>query len=418
MTVNQLAVVTRAVSVDITPGGPVTLGASGLPETPVSTVADPLEANVLVLGDRSDSVVMVTFDLLYVGHDLRHMLEERLTDVVPPSRLFLAASHTHRAPMVDSTKPDLGHYAPSALETIVDRVCEELRQLLGNAGRLARVEVSYGSHSAGVNRRLRRKASVDRRGLRFNRVLMAPNPGGPNDPTVRRVRFVAGDDDVVAELWSAALHPTAFPFRDRMSADFPGFVRRAIRAQDGVDLPVLFLQGFSGDIRPLTPTNGLGLRRLLQGRRFAGFSPDEYNEWVGQLVTDVLDAKWKALTGEEVASVRVPVDRDSFVVGGPPPPEGWLHAFRLGDLAILGVPSEVVTEYSSSLVPVPPITDIWGVGCIDHVWGYAPTEAMLAEGGYEACGFCSHFGVESVNPRVETELRAGLNALASLIAET
>jgi len=232
------------------------------------------------------------------------------------------------------------------------------------------------------------------------------------------MRFLVDDDEVVAELWSTALHPTAFPFRDRMSADFPGYVRRAIRARDGADLPVLFLQGFSGDIRPQTPTNRLGLRRLLQGRRFAGFSPDKYDEWVGQLVTDVLDADWKALSGEGVASVRLPVDRDSFVIGGAPPAEGWLHAIRLGDLAILGIPSEVVTEYSSSLVPIPPITDIWGVGCIDHVWGYAPTEAMLAEGGYEACGFCSPFGVESVNPRVEAELRANLRALASLIAET
>jgi len=232
------------------------------------------------------------------------------------------------------------------------------------------------------------------------------------------MRFVGEDDDVVAELWSVALHPVTFPFRDRISADFPGYVRRAIRDQQGTDLPVLFLQGFSGDIRPLTPTSGLGLRRLLQGRRFAGFSPDEYEEWVERLVTDVFDVDWITLTGEGLASVRLPVDRDSFVFGGPPPDEGWLHALRLGDLAILGVPSEVVTAYSSSLVPAPPITDIWGVGCIDHVWGYAPTEAMLAEGGYEARGFCSHFGVESVNPLVESELRTNLRALSALIAET
>ena len=415
---NQLAVVARAGFVDITPSGPVTLGASGLPDTPVSAVSDPLEANILVLGDSGDLVVIVTFDLLYVGHDLRRMLEDRLAHVVPPTHLFLAASHTHRAPMVDSTKPSLGRFASAALETIADQVYEEVRQRLSGDGLLATVDVSYGSHSAGVNRRLRRRASVGRRGLRFNPVLMAPNPRGLNDSTVRRMRFMSEDKNVVAELWSTALHPTAFPFQDRMSADFPGYVRSAIRSDAGAGVPVLFFQGFSGDVRPLTPVNGLGLRRFLQGRRFAGFSPDEYDEWVGQLVCDVLNASWEAVTGEGVASVRLPVDRASFVMGGPPPDKGWLHALRLGDMTILGVPGEVVTEYSSSLIPVSPITDIWGVSCVDHVWGYMPTHEMLNEGGYEAHGFCQLFEVDSVNPRVESALRTSLTTLISRIADS
>ena len=408
----------RSASVDVSPRHPAVLGANGLPDLPVSVVADPIEANVLVLGQDKATLLLISFDLLYVGDRLRRAIESRLQGIIAPDRIFLAASHTHRGPMLDDGMPGLGSFSYTAFQTVVEIIGDVIVQLLRTPAREVSVDVSYGDHSAGVNRRLRRFVTVNRSGVRFNTVSMAPNPSGPNDTSIRRLRFLDATGAPIAEIWSSALHPTAFPFRDRISADFPGHVRRAIRSRTNAKLPVLFFQGFSGDIRPRTPTNGLGFRRLLQGRRFADFSLVEYDEWVSQLATDVLDARWKTLEGEGVASVRLPVDRDSFVIGGPPPVEGWLHALRLGDLAILGVPSEVVTEYSSSLVPVPPITDIWGVGCIDQVWGYAPTEKMLAEGGYESRGFCPYFGVKSVSPRVERELRANLRTMASLIAQS
>ena len=57
-------------------------------------------------------------------------------------------------------------------------------------------------------------------------------------------------DRPIAVLWSYACHPVGFPARTRVSADFPGVVRRALRDAHGAELPVLFLQGFAGDVRP------------------------------------------------------------------------------------------------------------------------------------------------------------------------
>lgn len=398
---------------------PAILGCNGLPEQPVSNVADDIESNVLVLGDISEPIVVVACDLLYVGEALRSSVVEKLGKEIPSERLFMAASHTHRAPMTDPTKPGLGAPSLQIIEETADRIAAAIRTALGQPPVMCRVEVGYGRQSAGINRRLKRLASISRSGIKFWPTLLAPNASGPVDDGVRRLRFVDASSGVpIAEVWSTALHPTGYPKRDVISADFPGYVRQAIREFNGEHIPVLFFQGFSGDIRPFTPSTPWGLKRLLVGPRFAGFTEDEYKSWVEALARDVLNVDWAQLKGSGIGSIRIHIKQSSLVRGGMPPHEGRLHGLRIGNLAIVGVPSEVVVEFSTSLTPVPPIEHVWGVGCIDHVWGYSPTSRMLREGGYEVDGFCAAFGVESVNPQVEPELRSRIEALIQGLART
>lgn len=408
----------RSVCRIITPEAAAILGANGLIEKQVTETADDLEANVFVLGPIADPVIIVTCDLLYVGQALRTAVLQLLEEEVHDQRFLFAASHTHRAPMLDPTKPGLGEADALVLTETARQIASGIRDALAREPTQCRTEIAYGSHSAGVNRRRRRLISVDRRGIRWGTMRMAPNPLGPVDTGLRRLRFVeTSTDSVVAEMWSVALHPTGYPRRDVISADFPGHVRNAIRADCGSSIPVAFFQGFSGDIRPATPPTPWGLRRLLRGPGFAGFSEDQYRVWVEALARDVLDVDWQSLGGSAVHSIREPIQRAAFVEGGQPPTEGALHGIRLGNLAILGVPSEVVVEYSSSLTSVPPLEHVWGVGCIDHVWGYSPTSEMLGEGGYEVHGFCEAFGVEGVNPQVESELRGRIEALIQDLAQ-
>src|SRR5207247_4126446 len=54
----------------------------------------------------------------------------------------------------------------------------------------------------------------------------------------------------VAACWSYACHPVGFPVLNDLSAEYPGLVRHMIRASCG-DIPVVFWQGFSGNIAPL-----------------------------------------------------------------------------------------------------------------------------------------------------------------------
>lgn len=65
------AVPVRASSRILTHSGLAVLGANGLLNREVVFVADDLEVDVVVLGDSSDQLLIVTCDLLYVGDALR-----------------------------------------------------------------------------------------------------------------------------------------------------------------------------------------------------------------------------------------------------------------------------------------------------------------------------------------------------------
>ena len=397
---------------DITPQSPIVLGANGLPREKIGRVDDPLEANILIFGPSPNPLVVISCDLLYIGNTLRDMIEFALGDLVRPERLFMGASHTHRATMTDSTKPALGRTEQGEIQAIAVAISRAVRAVHHQEERLVTAEVGYGHHDAGINRRRRRMLSLDRTGLAVNAVHMAPNRRGPVDRLIRRLRLLNSDGTEAAEVWSTALHPTGNPSRDGVSADFPGRVREAIRKDSGPGVTVAFLQGFSGDIRPNSPSTPWGIRRLLRGRKFVGFTPAQYSAWADELVQSVRSVEFAPLQGAGISSVRTPVNREVFVHSEVGPRSGWVHGIRLGGLALVGVPSEVVVEYSSSLETQKRenggLKHVWGIGCVDHVWGYSPARSMLSEGGYESVGFCAAFAVERVNPNVESELRQAL----------
>lgn len=395
------------------------LGANGLQAIKVEAVDDPLEANIVIFGSEPNPLILISCDLLYIGETLRQMVEFDLRDLVRSDNIFMAASHTHRATMTDSSKPALGQAEKPQIDFIARRICRAVRRIYSDRELMVSAEVGYGSQKAGINRRRKRLFVIGRFGLKMNMVGMGPNPGGPVDGTVRRIRFQDSAGETIAEVWSTALHPTGYPERDKVSADFPGKVRRAVREEHGAEIAVIFLQGFSGNIRPRTPVTRPGLRRFLVGPKFAGFTHTEYALWVGKLVESVLSVGFVPLEGRGFAAVRIPVPRELFVYGEAGPVSGWIHGIRLGDLGIIGVPSEVVVEYSSSLAGNKGrdhgLKHLWGISCIDHVWGYAPTHSMLAEGGYEVDGFCKPFGVEYVSPNVELDLRSVLKETVMLL---
>src|SRR5690606_24568960 len=92
--------------VDISPEQEVPLGASNAAGMPWAGVHDTLEANLVLLSDGGRFLLLGTFDLLYVGATLRRIIVE--ASGLAPEDVVLAASHTHRAPMTDPSKPNLG----------------------------------------------------------------------------------------------------------------------------------------------------------------------------------------------------------------------------------------------------------------------------------------------------------------------
>ena len=79
----------------------------------------------------------------------------------------------------------------------------------------------------------------------------------PVDTTVGVVRITDLQDRVRAVLVNYACHPVVLgPQNRKISADYPGVMRRLVEQQLGADAICIFLQGCCGDINPLRMVRG------------------------------------------------------------------------------------------------------------------------------------------------------------------
>lgn len=382
------------------------LGGSGHPNSPSLGANDELEVNALVLDSDEGPVCIVSLDSLYVGEALNSTIKLDLADVIGPGRLLLFASHTHTAPAVDRRKPALGLVSPGWIDRLAEATVSLLRRCLKSPPQTVSCEWSAAEANHSVNRRLRRLVGVENRKVRFNAVSLSPNPLGPRDETVTVVVFRASNRPI-AVVWNYACHPVSHPDPRRVSSHFPGVVRAHLRQCLGVpELPVLFLQGFSGDTRPGDPSvtrpSEHGLRRILLGPGFSPFTQRGYVAWsesLARVVTDrLLDPS--PVTGHGVALHTEAVPLGDFVLGA----EGrdfstvGFAGLRVGNsLRLIGVGAEAMVEHADRIRGAFDGA-VLPVGCMGDAFGYAPTRRMVAEGGYEGGGFCRAFGYGGLAP--------------------
>lgn len=344
----------------------------------------PLEANAIAFGEGSRAYYLISIDALYGGEVRRRFAQ--FVDV-PESQVLIAGSHTHFAPGVDHGLPRLGPTSSGYVTMIAKKLVEALA--------IARVEESVTA-SVGTEKVdglfVNRRHPVFGIGLRIpslGRVVRTPNPAGPVDETVRLVAVSSGDA-VGAVIWSAACHPVCSPEPLAVSACFPGKVREAIREYfDEPKMPVLFLQGFSGDVRPASmsrrpPRRAAGLAQYILGgaRAFVPQSPASYESWCNSLADSVLRAaEASRVSRSEAINVEVHSSITSF--------QGWARPievtmFRLAQgLSALAANAEMMSERVVDVATLD--RQVLPVGCVNEVFGYWPTGQMYREGGYEGC---------------------------------
>ena len=398
-------------SVDITPDRPLPLAGYADRRGPSRGVADPLELNALLLRAPGQSVAILTADLLFVTAELKARLLEAVGAKLglDEASLLVAASHTHTAPAVDASKPRLGVCDAAYADLVAGRATELLGQLASIDPVPCHIDYRTGSADHAINRR-----RPGRRGVRT-----APNPGGPRDETVHLLTFSDQTDRPIAVLWSYACHPVGFPARTKVSADFPGVVRRALREAHGAELPVLFLQGFAGDVRPReTGATTRFARRLVElvvGPLFATFTPEQYRSWAEGLADRVVGVARGALrTRRPFAPVcrRERIGLSSLVTGATAGRDVTFQRVSLDPgLHLVAASAEPVTAYGAALRRICPGA-VLPVGYIDSVFGYLPTAGMLGERGYEDSAFMTPFGLSGrFRPDVEGVVRSAWERL-------
>ncbi|HEV2749286.1 MAG TPA: hypothetical protein VGV12_02055 [Gemmatimonadales bacterium] len=429
-----LSGVLAAGSISITPDRPLPLAGFTDRLEESTAVADPLELNALLLRRPTATLAILTADLLFVTQDLKHRIAARVRPdlVLDDASFLLAASHTHFAPAVDPSKPLLGPVDPAYVDLVVERGAALLRRLAdANTGQgEPRIEYRSGIAAHAINRRrMGWRLSPRAPHLPRRAALRAPDPMGPRDETIHVVTPLDPGGRPRAVLWSYACHPVSFAEPQHVSADYPGVVRRALRAAigggGGSDLPVLFLQGCAGDIRPreLGRPRALGRRlaELVFGKLFTPFTPAEYRAWSESLAASVVEVARApgrafplgspfrtALTSLPLADLLDgvhPADRSVTLQRLEPAPGLAIEAISAEPVAEYGLAARATTPEGMVVIPA---------GYTDSVFGYLPTARMLGQHGYEDEGFMGPFGLtgrfrpdlEQVVGRAWRQLRA------------
>jgi hypothetical protein len=193
----------------------------------VSGVADPLTVSALTLQVDGKRLLILAADLLGVDRETVNELENRLG--FPPGWIALCASHTHSGPagITRQVRNDPTEPLNAALRAAFIDACVR-------AGQQAVADVVEASLAFGV---------APTSGISANR----NDPNGPFDPTAHVLQARAVTGDAIATLVQFACHPTILPASSNLlSAEFPGAMRRALKADNAGT--VLFANGAAGDV--------------------------------------------------------------------------------------------------------------------------------------------------------------------------
>jgi len=385
-------------SVDITPRRPLMLGGFNKRTAPFASVASRLEVNVLLIRGASSNVTIVSTDLLYPGETLRAQLIENLGLADRSEELFLCASHTHSAPMTAPSIPHLGIADDEYVRFVATQITGLVKSLEAK-GEPCICTYRIGSADHSMNRRLVRPR-LTRSGFARSSGF-GPNPDGDRDESVRIVEFSKLSGEPSAVIWNYACHPTDFPGLLQVSAEYPGIVRSRLRSQLG-DVPVLFLQGFSGDVRPPFSGRSSGLtgfaRRVLVGPQFRQPLRREWENWANSLAESVASfarSSGRVLKINSLMLKRVEVPESEFAAGGTGDKSLIWHLVDCGGFRIVGINAEPVVKYRQLLEESfsggePLLT----VGCLDQPICYLPSDNMIPERGYEVEGFRTLFNFD------------------------
>ena len=375
-------------------------------------IRDDLEANFLYLADDAEAVLLVNLDLAGCFHNpyIRTVCAaiEKETGV-PARNVIITNTHTHDGPdtfglLFDAPLNEA--YLAKLHGWLVDGAKEAV------AGACpARTGCGLGHAHVGYNRRL---CWADTTHSMYGDSSRADFTGieGPDDPAHAVLFAVDEDGRYIGILHNNCCHTTCMESASFASADFPGEARRLIR--DGLKdakVPVLYLQGASGDTSPWN--------MMEQGWHHDG---EVRVREVGELLANetlrlmreaelvdapVLRHAYEDLTvdvrlpGEDVLAearavkARGPeANRWDYVIkvdGALKLYEGFkdnpvdqlaVHAVRVGDFAIATNPCEFYCQFGLDIKRRSPAKITAVSQLTDGFSGYCPTVYGLMGGGY------------------------------------
>lgn len=411
----------RGASVSVAPAVRTFLGC-GPPDSIPPSLGSDLEANILIIEDVFGGLLLVvSIDALYVGRPLRKKLEDDLEGTFTPDQIFLAASHSHNAPMLDPSKPLMGLVSIKHLTTVADTIVSAVSELLLRESEpVSVIQRQYRSKHTFFRRKKVLYRFVSRRKVEIWPTLMLPKKKLKSRPKSKVLEFRNRNDQLRAVLWVMPCHPVSHPYPDQPSSNFVGFVRAKTRQKHNSmkDMPFIFLQGASGDIRPpAISTHHFPMRdRLIypgSRKNFSIFSSQDYQSWLNEMYLEFENSQPFSMSSfgntrhvkpSAVSYSLIRTKLGDFFKNVDPERYIDAHCIKIDGFTFIGVSAEPTWSSIRWLLPMFG-KNITLVGCVNDTYGYLASPLQYLAGGYEAKGFQEPFGLTPNSSSLATGLR-------------
>lgn len=424
----------------ITPETPVWMAGYASRNKPSEGKINDLRAKALAVADtQGNRIVIVTTDLLGLPRALTSEVSEYASKSYGLRReqILFNSSHTHTGPVLSSSLAgayDLDTQQSAAVDAYTRQLKDKLLKVIGEAIKdLSPAKLSYGLGSAqfAMNRREKKPNGT---------IAIGVNREGVADREVPVLKVESADGKLRGILFGYACHNTTLTGEFyQASGDYAGFAQEAIeRAHPGA--LALFVMGCGADINPY-PRSKLeiaqqhgdelakSVEQVLTGEMSSVAIPSAKGQ-VKSILSSVMiplaptptKAEWQSrLKDQNAFRARhaerwlAKLERDGKIMSEYP---YTVQIIQLGDLKLVALAGEVVTDYSLRLKKELG-GKTWVAGYSNDLCSYIPSARMFAEGGYEVVDSMIYYDLPgSYAPAIEEKIIGKVHELDRQLTKT
>ena len=425
-----------AAQVIITPPVGIDLCGFAARPGPSQGVHDELLAKALYLSTEEGEVLLITADLIGLSADDVRVIRELVHREIglPPDAVMVTCSHTHAGPATHCIRY-LGDWDEAYLDVLTQKVASAAIMAARKAEPAA---AGWGREPACIHANRRQKTT--------NGIRIGVNESGITLPWVDVLAVDTASGRPIARWFSHAAHAVTLGADNLLiSADWPGYAQRSIEGACPGAI-ALFAQGCCGDLNP-HPRGSFDIAErhgwVVAGAAIKASSLSErssdvalqYSSTTVRLPLADLPAPEEAEKAVQAAMARREAEWETAGYQMRKTLDGYvewakqraqmsrrgvrnlaidfeIHAIRIGDHIIMGLPGEVLAGYARAIQErsTRPVTVL---GYTNGNFGYVPTAEAFAEGGYEVQGAVPFYLPSALTPQCEQII---LDAAAGLIS--
>jgi neutral ceramidase len=366
--------------IDITPTPEESKGLRNVWGTAFTGIHDHVYVRAIVIDNGKTSAALVTEDTSQTPDTLavRQRIEKEIG--VPASNIFISATHTHNAPIPNTTGRQLGPGSAKFSETVNEAYVEAVREA---KAKLQPGKMVLAQGHADLN--------VNRDEFVGDRWKTGRNPTRPSDKTVWILRFETAAGEPVAYFVNYGVHAlTLGPDNTLVTGDFPGATSRFIESYYNDKVVALWTSGPAGDQNLIATSWDLddNLTHKVREPGEAAFQlADSMARILGEISIEAAD-KSKDVTANatiwsdsrDTVCPGQQFDRDAYAKGlvefkDAPPQTVHLDLLMINNIALAGVAAEVVTNIYYHLKKDSPLTNTILVSLTNGRLTYMPDDA-------------------------------------------